>query len=128
MVTFSGTCKFKLIEGFFPCSDKVILVQFQNGMGAQYVFVKDETLFILSSHSDRQPNLENYYSSIDKLEIMKAKEIELSDNRMEGECHMKLNSSATEFYSIDREVYDRAKGIGFSFILDDINSFDKKQF
>jgi hypothetical protein len=128
MASFDGSCKVKIVEGFFPCDNKVTLVQFRSGAGAQLAFAKDNMKFVLSSHRDRQPNLENYYASIDKMEIFKDDAIVASDNRMEGECHLSLNAEATEFYSLKCDIYDRSKGLGFSFYLEDIKSFDKKDF
>ena len=47
---------------------------------------------------------------------------------MEGECHFRLNRSASKFYSIRCDVYNRKVGFAWNFYLDSIESFDRKTF
>jgi hypothetical protein len=61
-------------------------------------FFKGNNMFFLSGAKDRQPNLKNYYLSIDTLTIQKeGSDDQLADHGMEGECHFRMNKAATRF-------------------------------
>jgi tetratricopeptide (TPR) repeat protein/predicted aspartyl protease len=83
--------------------------------------------FSISGAGDRQPNLENYFQSIDRIRIMDGQKLQ-SETPMEGECHFHMNERATVFYFIHCDVYNRRKGVMFNFHLDNISSFDRKVF
>jgi hypothetical protein len=53
---------------------------------------------------------------------------EAVDRDMEGECHFRLNKSATKFYDIKCDVYNRAKGSMYNFYLNKIIRFNRKTF
>jgi hypothetical protein len=82
-------------------------------------------MFTLSGGSDRQPNLENLYLSVDTLRMMENGKVLSEDKHMEGECHFNLNSEATKFFYIKCDVYDRAKGFGPKFYLENISTFKR---
>lgn len=86
-----------------------------------------DNVFSLSGGKDRQPNLQNYYLSVDTFRIHSGK-TDASDTQMEGECHMHMNPDATKFYEIKCDVYNRAKGTLYKFYLENITSFDRKAF
>ncbi|MBA4121323.1 MAG: hypothetical protein H0X72_02520 [Acidobacteria bacterium] len=126
----TGKCRFQLIEGFFPCNSKVAFVQSANGRSL-ITFIKREKgreiLFTLSGGSDRQPNLENYYLSIDTFRMKNGDDDEVGDDGMEGECHFRMNKTATNFFSVKCDVYNRAKGTLYNFYLENITKTDHKE-
>jgi hypothetical protein len=111
--------------GFFPCDEKVSYVQLQNGRSL-LSFVKEDTVFTVSGGKDRQPNLENYYLTIDTIRMRQGNGQEAEDHGMEGECHFRLNKAATKFFDISCDVYNRAKGSMYNFYLEKIRKFDRK--
>ena len=127
-VIFFGKCRYQLVQGFFPCDEKLIWNALKNGRMV-LSFITDKMLFHLSGGGDRQPNLENYYVSIDTFTMQKIPGGEPArDERMEGECHFRLNKDASKFYDVKCDVYDRAKGLGGNFYLEGIRKFDRKVF
>lgn len=126
----TGKCRFQLIEGFFPCDSKVAFIQLANGRSL-LTFIKRENgkeiLFTLSGGSDRQPNLENYYLSIDTFRIKNGDDDEIGDDGMEGECHFHMNKTATNFYSVKCDIYNRAKATLYNFYLENITKTDHKE-
>jgi hypothetical protein len=91
-------------------------------------FITGNTLFFLSCGKDRQPNLENYYLSVDTLRMKLDSGRTAEDHNMEGECHLQLNNQATKFYNIRCDIYDRARKLGYNFYLEHIKKFDRKIF
>lgn len=130
-VALTGKCRFQLVEGFFPCDPKVAFIALANGR-ALVTFMKREKgkdyLFTLSGGSDRQPNLENYYLSIDTFRMKIGDADEIGDDGMEGECHFRMNKTATNFYSVKCDIYNRAKGTLYNFYLENITKTDRKEF
>jgi hypothetical protein len=53
---------------------------------------------------------------------------EIGDDGMEGECHFQMNKTATNFYSIKCDIYNRAKGTLYNFYLEKITKTDRKEF
>ena len=130
-VALTGKCRFQLVEGFFPCDPKVAFIVLANGRSL-VTFMKREKgkdyLFTLSGGSDRQPNLENYYLSIDTFRMKIGDADENGDDGMEGECHFQMNKTATNFYSVKCDIYNRAKGTLYNFYLENITKTDRKEF
>jgi hypothetical protein len=90
---------------------------------------KGNNLFFLSGSKDRQPNLENYYLSIDRFTFQpEGRNDQLADHSMEGECHFRMNKSATRFFEIKCDVYNRMKGTIDNFYLGNIQKIDRKTF
>lgn len=127
MVVYRGKCHLQLIEGFFPCDGKVFYSLLRNGR-TLIAFTKGDHMFTVVGGSDRQPNLENYYVSLDKIIVDKNGKREAQDSNMEGECHFKMNKDATKFYFIKCDIYNRAKGSMYNFYLENISGFDRKEF
>jgi tetratricopeptide (TPR) repeat protein len=126
MTFFKGDCQLQIIKGYFPCKDAVMWGEYTSGR-ASVTFFKDNMSFSVSGAGDRQPNLENYFQSIDRVRIMDGQKIR-AETSMEGECHFHMNEQATVFYFIHCNVYNRQNGITFNFHLDSISSFDRKTF
>jgi hypothetical protein len=66
-VSFKGTSKYKLVNrtSFFPCDPNVRFENFKNHTSAFSFTVENSTIFVFSGGKDRQPNLENYFLSVD---------------------------------------------------------------
>jgi len=126
LAIFTGQCRFRMPKGFFPCDPKVALISLRNGRSL-LAFSKGEMLFHLSGGNDRQPNLENYYLSIDSLGIQ-SPDINAVDRGLEGECHFRLNRDATKFFSIKCDVYNRAQGEMYNFVVDKITETHRRSF
>jgi len=126
-VAFFGRCRYQLVAGFFPCSEMVAYTVLKNGRSL-LSFWNDEALFTLSGGKDRQPNLENYYLSIDTLSMKPKDKPEATDHGMEGECQFRSNRDATRFFDIKCDVYNRAKGSLYNFYLEKIRKFNRKEF
>jgi hypothetical protein len=90
IVIYNGECRFQLVKGFFPCDNKVVYTLLKNGR-TLLAFMKDEDMFTVVGGADRQPNLENYYLSLDKFIINKGEKVVATDPNMEGECHFHMN-------------------------------------
>jgi hypothetical protein len=119
-VVLTGQCRFQLIRGFSACDSKVMFARLANGRSL-VTFVKDQTImFTLSGGPDRQPNLENYFLGIDTFRITKGNDDEVVDNAMEGECHFHMNKTATKFFFVKCDIYNRAKGTIYNFYLKNI--------
>jgi len=126
MTFFKGNCPMQIVEGYFPCKDAVMWGEYTTGR-ASIMFFKDNMTFSVSGSGDRQPNLENYFQSIDRIRIMDGQIIK-AETPMEGECHFHMNQQASVFYFIHCDVYNRQNGTMFNFHLDNISSFDRKTF
>jgi hypothetical protein len=66
-VSFKGTSKYKFVNrtSFFPCDPNVRFENFKNHTSAFSFTVENSTIFVFSGGKDRQPNLENYFLSVD---------------------------------------------------------------
>jgi hypothetical protein len=126
LAVFTGECRLRILEGFFPCDPKVAYVQLSNGRSL-LSFTKDGNVFSVSGGHDRQPNPQNYYLSIDTFRLARPKLPEAADTAMEGECHFVLNADATVFYSVKCDVYDRAKGSMYNLYLENISHTDHEK-
>jgi len=126
MTFFNGNCQIQIIEGFFPCKGAVMWGEYTTGR-ASITFFKENMNFSVSGAGDRQPNLENYFQSIDRIRNMDGGTVK-AEIPMEGECHFNLNQNATQFYFIHCDVYNRQKGIMFNFHLDNISKFNRQAF
>ncbi len=127
IVVYDGDCKLQLVKGFFPCDNKVIYTLLKNGR-TLIAFMKGNDMFTVVGGADRQPNLENYYVSLDKFIINKGEKVVATDTNMEGECHFRMNKDATIFYSIKCDIYNRQKGTLYNFYLENIRDFNRKEF
>lgn len=130
IVLFKGTCKYKFVnrESFFPCDSSVTFTNFKNHT-SEFKFTAQDSavIFIFSGHKDRQPNLENYFLSVDTAKFGEASG-KGAQGKVEGECHMRMNEDGSTFYEIKCDVFDRKTGISFNFYLTDISSIEKKYF
>ena len=126
LVIFVGQCRFKMPKGGFPCDSRAALLSLRNGRSL-LAFSRGDILYHLSGGHDRQPNLENYYLSIDSLGIQ-SPDINAVDRGMEGECHFRLNRDASKFFSIECDVYNRAQGEKYNFVLDKIAETHHRSF
>lgn len=127
LVTFTGKCRFQIVAGFFPCNPKVIYLQKPDYSHLAFV-VNDkgkEIIFSLSGRSEGQPNLQNYYLQIDTVSI-DGVDNGASDNGMEGECHFRMNKSATTFFFVKCDIYNRAKGTLYNFYLEKITKTQRE--
>ncbi len=127
MATFRGNCRFRLIEGFFSCNPGVLLTRLGNGRSI-FTFAKGDTIFSLSGGKDRQPNLENYFLSIDTIRMLRKGKSDAVDDGMEGECHLRINAAGTKAYVLKCDIYNREKGTRYNFYLDNISSLTRKTF
>jgi clan AA aspartic protease (TIGR02281 family) len=114
-IAFFGRCRYQLVAGFFPCGNPVAYNVLKNGRSL-LTFWSDQAAYTLSGGKDRQPNLENYYLSIDTFSLKLKDKEETSDRGMEGECHFSLNRDSTRFFYIKCDVYNRAKDSSTIFI------------
>jgi clan AA aspartic protease (TIGR02281 family) len=126
---FFGRCRYQLIAGFFPCGNLVAYNLLKNGRSL-LTFWSDQAVYTLSGGKDRQPNLENFYLSIDTFTLKlngKSEAIDhgIEDHGIEGECHFSLNRDATRFFYIRCDVYNRTNGAMYNFYLDRIEKFKK---
>jgi hypothetical protein len=123
-VVFDGACNFKFLnrDSFFQCDRKVSFVNFKNHT-SEFTFRKDDTVFVFFGRKDRQPNLENYFLSIDTAKFGSSEKG--VQGKVEGECHLRQNADATRFYEIKCDVFDRKSGMMFNFYLTDITDFKK---
>jgi hypothetical protein len=126
LAIFIGQCRFKMPKGGFPCDSRVALLSLRNGRSL-LAFSRGEILYHLSGGHDRQPNPENYYLSIDSLGIQ-SPDVNAVDRGMEGECHFRLNRDASKFFSIECDVYNRAQGEMYNFVLDKITETHHRSF
>jgi len=124
-ITFlTGECRLQLAQGFFPCQKAVMWLELKNGRTV-VSFFKDDVAYGLSGGRDRQPNPENYYLSIDTVRVTR-KGTPDEAGEVEGECHFRSNKSASRFYFIRCDVYNRKLGFAWNFSLESIKSFDRK--
>jgi hypothetical protein len=126
LTILTGECRFQVIQGFIPCQANVMWLELRNGR-AIVSFFKDDTAFSLSGGRDRQPNPEDYYQSIDTVRVVRKGKPD-ENGEVEGECHFRLNRSASKFYFIRCDVYNRAAGFAWKFYLENIKSFERKIF
>ncbi len=94
MMFFNGNCQMQIIEGFFPCKGAVMRGEYTTGR-ASITFYKENTSFSMSGAGDRQPNLGNYFQSIDRIRIMDGETVK-AEIPMEGECHFSLGIEREE--------------------------------
>jgi hypothetical protein len=127
MAALTGTCRVQLVKGFFPCDPKVAYVEMTNGRSFVMFNVGDRQIAVSGGH-DRQPNLENLYLSIDTIRMTRGAVVEAVDNRMEGECHLSFNKTATAFHFVKCDVYNRAKGSMYNLYLENITKTDHQSF
>lgn len=133
ITTLQGTCYFSL-PGLppAPCMQSVGWMVLQSGRSVLlFTYQKEnakKVTFSLSGGQDRQPNLENYYLSIDTLETW----FDASDNPVttdvEGECHFKVAANANRYHSINCTIYNRRDVIMFKFNLNSIFASETKSF
>ena len=125
-VSFKGTSKYKFVNrtSFFPCDPNVTFENFKNHRSAFSFTIENSGFFIFSGGKDRQPNLENYFLSVDAAKFGKSGEG--VKGKVEGECHVRLNKNGSEYYDIRCDVFDRKAGITFNFYLTEISGFERK--
>lgn len=124
-LVFQGKCRFQVVRGFVPCDPKVFYARLGNSRSF-VSFIVGSVVFSVSGGSDRQPNLENFYLSIDTIRATEDGKVTAEDKEMEGECHFRLNKDASKFFFVKCDVYNRQKGVMFNFYLENIRSFIRK--
>jgi hypothetical protein len=79
-------------------------------------------IFDFEGSRDRQPNLENYFLSIDKAKfgLVSGKNIKGAQGSVAGDCHMLLNKEGNEFYEIKCDVFDRKRPVWNSISISQI--------
>ena len=127
MTFFEGRCRMQLVADFLPCQPKTLFAELRNGR-AFLTFFAGKHSWTVSGSGDRQPNLENYYHSIDTIRMLEGSKHVGEDRQMEGECHFRLNKQATKFFWIRCDVYNRGKGSHYKFYFEPIIKFEKKDF
>jgi hypothetical protein len=121
---FTGTCTVQLfVDGAKgPCDSKVIFANLTNGRSWFTFSRKFDNgkyfAYTVSGGHDRQPQIENYYLSIDTLRIQLGKEAPAVDTHMEGECHTTFDKMETR--DIECVVYDRSNGLSVTLHLGNI--------
>ena len=125
-VSFKGTCKYKFLNrtSFFPCDPTVRFQNFTSHRSAFTFTVQDLAIFIFSGGKDRQPNLENYFLSVDNAKF--AQSGKGVQGKVEGECHMRMNKDGSKYYEIECDVFDRKTGLIFNFYLTEISDFERQ--
>lgn len=128
-MSYNGECRMKLDsnKAYRACAANVNYTLFQNGR-ITISFLKDDTSYSISGGSDRQPELENYYVSIDTIHIIKNGERILEDSSMNGECHLKMNKAATKFFSLDCDLFNSNSGVVYRFELQNIKGYKRREF
>jgi hypothetical protein len=126
MTSFEGTCQHEMVSGFFPCEPKAAFIELNNGRWL-LTFFAGKYNFTLAGAGDRQPNLENYYTSIDTFRMLEGQKMVAEDRGMEGECHFSLNKDASQFFFIRCDAYNRRRGTIYKFYLDPISGFKRIQ-
>lgn len=109
LAAFEGTCKCKLIAGWFPCSPKVGDSALPNGRSFVQ-FEAEDKQFAFSGGYDRQPDINDLFLTVDTVRILRGGRQLAIDDRMEGECHLVFNDDASAFESVHCDAWDRAKG------------------
>jgi hypothetical protein len=127
--SYNGDCQMKLDinKTYQPCNTNVLHTIFQNGRTG-VTFIKDGTSYSIFGGRDRQPELENYYISMDSIRIMKDGRYVLDDPNINGECHLKMNKAATKFYLLDCDIFNSINGSSYRFELQNIKGFKRKEF
>ena len=134
VVSFKGTCKFKFLnrDSFFPCDPLVLFTNYKTHRSAFTFTAQDSTtVFVFEGGKDRQPNLENYYLSLDTAKFGESEKdaqgtIKGAQGQVQGECYMHMNGNASEYYEIKCDALDRKSGLEFNFDLTNIVSFEKQ--
>jgi len=125
-----GDCRLELVKGagYGPCKAGFMFMLFKNGRHALIFSLLDDTVVTVAGAGDRQPRLEDYYISIDRLRIKKPGREEVVDPNMEGECHMRITRDTGTFLQIECDVYNRGRGLGLSARVTNIINPTHKHF
>ncbi len=132
ITTLQGTCDFSL-PGFPPaaCIPAVGWMVLKSGRSVLlFTYLKGDkqkVTFSLSGGQDRQPNLENYYLSIDTLETWFDPEKSVATD-VEGECHFIISPNGNRYRSINCTIYNRRDAVMFKFNLNSIYTSETKSF
>jgi hypothetical protein len=139
--SFEGHCRFRIVQGFqmnkkfASCGSRVMFMNFRHNGRSFYQFFTSGPSYAFSGGSDRQPNLENYYLSIDHIRVATAKNANSEVGAdttvitgMEGECHLRWIKEGTRAYELKCDVYNRETGSMFNFYLEKIKRSEHKQF
>jgi hypothetical protein len=103
------------------CDPKVGFVVIGNGRSFVSFSSGKLSLAFAGGH-DRQPNLNNYYLSVDTIRMMKGGKQVAVDREMEGECHMTLSDDRDAFYLVHCDAYNRRTNEGHFFHLDNVTN------
>jgi hypothetical protein len=123
---FTGQCRLQIDKRSMPCDATAAWINLRSGRGL-LAFSNGEILFHISGGRDRQPNLENYYLSIDSLGIH-SPDVDAVDRDLAGECHFRLNKAATRFFFIKCDIHNRASGDKYNFTFDKIIAAHHRSF
>lgn len=129
LIMFKGKCSYAIDNNthLSDCNDKALYTLYKEG-GYSLLLSSAGLSYVLGGNSDRQPTLENYYTNIKTINILKGNELIETRNNLNGECHMKMNKQATRFYFIHCEIYDPEKRQTLKYFLNDIYANKKKIF
>jgi hypothetical protein len=93
-----------------------------------YLKANDEKVtFSLSGGQDRQPNLENYYLSVDTLVTWFDPQKSVTTD-VEGECHFSVAENSNRYRFVHCVIYNRRDAIMFEFNLNSIFRSETKSF
>ncbi len=124
----TGDCRFRLKDRYQRCESKAIFMELDNDRGV-FTFSTTEkgkqVIFILSGGADRQPNLENYFLSIDKFRATIDGKFEVEDLPVRGECHIQMQPNTGHFEAIKCDIYEDKMRLDIRFYLDDIVKTEK---
>ena len=131
ITTLEGTCDFILPNvPQAPCSPSVMWMVLKSGRSAllfTYLKANDEKVtFSLSGGQDRQPNLENYYLSVDTLVTWFDPQKSVTTD-VEGECHFSVAENGKRYRFVHCVVYNRRDAIMFKFNLNSIFRSETKR-
>lgn len=129
-IIYTGTCKAKFLncDDFMPCDANVTYTVYQRGRSSfEFTAENENVIFRFEGGRDKQPNLENYTLFIDTVKFGKIDNGRIDGNeaKAEGDCRMRMNKDASEFYSVKCDVLQRESGVVFNFYLTEITKFEK---
>ena len=131
-VVFSGSCNFKMLnrDQFGNCDPQVTFTDYKvHRSSFEFSGSDGKALFVFEGGHERQPDLENYFL-IDKIKIGTVTDgrVDGIQGTVEGECHMRQNADASQFYDVKCDVFDRKTRMVYNFYLTSITHFDKHPY
>ncbi len=115
IVEFRGNCTFTLNDTEIKRCDPIMTYVNYNTLGIEFIFFVKDRAFVFLGSGDRQPNIENYYLSINEMKFGPPRR--LDSRKVEGECRMKFNRNLKTPIFVDCLSFSRASGEKFHFKL-----------